>query len=263
MLVRRHLSIENSACVQWVRTSVRNDLWQRDSSKSEWEGLQDDTDVWFEDGGTNKWTRGSAEDINITTRSYQIWQDYKWVHQKEELFGDKVRSSRLKWFINVYRRESGYIGQKMLNWRKRAPPLVRRDCYPAEQPQPPYSEHPLPLYPKFLVQAGTAPTQLLEPAEPEPVYARWCLSPGLWGPHSLRVSTSAGGHMSSHGLVWLKRQMICDPSIRRRKSLQHVFVCKIKALLDVSGLKLIVYSNTLFNKFYCKFPSNISHKHIM
>lgn len=69
--------------------------------------------------------------------------------------------------MNVYRREIGYIGRKMLNWRKSAAPDVRRDCYPAEQPQPPYSEHSEPLYPKSLVQAGSAPTQLSEPAEPE------------------------------------------------------------------------------------------------
>lgn len=171
MLVRRHLSIENSACVEWVRTRVRNDLWQRDSSKSEREGLQDDTDVWFEDGGTNKWTRG-REDINIPTRSYQIWQDYKWVHQKEELLADKVRSSRLKWFINVYRRESGYIGRKMLNWRKRAPPVVSRDCYPA------------PLYPKSLVQAGSAPTS--EPYTSGDAWAQACGAHTVWGAPPLR-----------------------------------------------------------------------------
>lgn len=42
----------------WVELSVRSDVWQKVSSKSQREGAQDDSetcyDVCFGDGGTNK-----------------------------------------------------------------------------------------------------------------------------------------------------------------------------------------------------------------
>lgn len=57
---------EHAGRVEWVKTSVRSDLRQEDSSKSGRQDLQDGWytcyDVWFDDGGAVQNTRGQAGD---------------------------------------------------------------------------------------------------------------------------------------------------------------------------------------------------------
>lgn len=60
-----------------METSVRNDFWQKDSSKSERKALQDGSDIWIGDSGADKKTGGGSgrfKDAKIFIGSDQDWQ---------------------------------------------------------------------------------------------------------------------------------------------------------------------------------------------
>lgn len=70
---------ESAGRVEQVEISLRGDLWKKDSSEGEREGLQDGPetcyDVLFGDSGTETKTESRAEDVQIFIMSEQDGQD--------------------------------------------------------------------------------------------------------------------------------------------------------------------------------------------